>query len=90
MKIKHCPTKQMLADPLTKPLQGSEFREFRSKMMNVDPTIPDWEMSWDRGETFAKSADLRPQECVGLQGILREPTHKNRRATRGSAVPVAE
>ncbi len=47
MKIKHCPTKQMLADPLTKPLQGSEFREFRSKMMNVDPTILDWEISWD-------------------------------------------
>ena len=28
MTIKHCPTKQMLADPFTKPLQGGVFREF--------------------------------------------------------------
>ena len=25
MRIKHCPTKQMLVDPFTKPIQGSEF-----------------------------------------------------------------
>ena len=60
----------MLADPFTKPLQGSEFREFRSQIMNLDVTIPDFEMSWDRGETFAKSTDLRPQECVGVDTIL--------------------
>ena len=47
MTIKHCPTKQMLADPFTKPLQGGIFREFRSHIMNADPAIQDFDMSWD-------------------------------------------
>ena len=72
MTIKYCPTKEMLADPFTKPLQGSEFREFRAATMNIDPTIPDFDMSWDRGEAFQKLSDLRPQECVGLDQILTE------------------
>ena len=74
MKIKWCPTKKMLADPFTKPVQGSEFRVFRSQIMNVDESIPDFEMSWDRGEHFAhsmaKHTDHRPQECVGRDTIL--------------------
>jgi hypothetical protein len=31
--VKHCPTKQMLADFFTKPLQGSLFRKFRDVFM---------------------------------------------------------
>ena len=72
MKIKHCPTKQMLADPFTKPLQVSEFRNFRLSIMNIDESTHDFEMSWDRGETFAKLANPRPQECVGVDGLLDE------------------
>ena len=33
IKIEHCPTKVMLADYHTKPLQGSLFRKFRDVIM---------------------------------------------------------
>ena len=36
--------------------------------MNIDPTIPDYEMSWDR-VSFAKMTDHRPQECVGVDSF---------------------
>jgi hypothetical protein len=32
--LKYCPTETMWADVLTKPLQGSKFREMRSILMN--------------------------------------------------------
>jgi hypothetical protein len=35
--IKYCPTKEMLADFFTKPLQGTPFRKFRDAIMNIDP-----------------------------------------------------
>ena len=35
--IKYCPTKEMLADFFTKPLQGTPFRKFRDTIMNSDP-----------------------------------------------------
>ena len=72
MRIKHCPTKQMLADPFTtsnKPRQGSEFREFRAGIMNIDPTIPDYEMFWDR-VSLPKTTNHRPHECVGVDSFL--------------------
>ena len=37
--IKYCPTKEMLADFFTKPLQGTPFRKFRDSIMNIDPAI---------------------------------------------------
>ena len=37
MVIKYCPTKEMLADFLTKALQGTPFRQFRGTIMNSDP-----------------------------------------------------
>lgn len=33
--IKHMPTDDMLADFLTKPLQGEKFRMMRSKLLNM-------------------------------------------------------
>jgi hypothetical protein len=38
--ISHCPTEDMIADFFTKPLQGIQFRRFRSFIMNVDPSSP--------------------------------------------------
>ena len=38
--IKYCPTKEMLADFFTKPLQGSPFRKSRDTIMNIDPAPP--------------------------------------------------
>ena len=33
MKITHCPTKEMIADILTKPLQGEQFRVLRDMLL---------------------------------------------------------
>lgn len=39
LKIEYCPTKEMIADFYTKPLQGSQFIMFRDFIMNVDSAI---------------------------------------------------
>ena len=66
--IKYFPMERMLADLFTKLLQGVAFRKFRALIMNVDESIPDCEMSWDRADMLIREiwADLRPQECVGM------------------------
>ena len=66
--IKYCPTEMMLADQFTKSLQGAAFRKFRALIMNIDESIPYCEMSWDRADMLIREiwADLRPQECVGM------------------------
>ena len=38
IKIKYCPTLEMLADYFTKPLQGSQFKAFRNRIMNTNPS----------------------------------------------------
>jgi Reverse transcriptase (RNA-dependent DNA polymerase) len=38
LTVEYCPTKEMLADFFTKPLQGSLFRTLRDQVMNVDPS----------------------------------------------------
>ena len=43
IKLKHCPTNEMLGDYFTKPLQGGLFTKFRDRILNVqaDPsTVP--------------------------------------------------
>ena len=35
LKIEYCPTDDMLADFLSKPLQGKKFKQFRRKIMNM-------------------------------------------------------
>ena len=39
MSPKWCPTGEMIADFLTKPLQGAMFRKFRDLLMGVVPTM---------------------------------------------------
>ena len=34
--IKYCPTKEMIGDFLTKPLQGAAFRKFRNLILNIE------------------------------------------------------
>jgi hypothetical protein len=40
VKLEWCPTKQMLADFFTKPLQGMLFYRLRDYIMNIDPSSP--------------------------------------------------
>ena len=35
VEVRHCPTNLMIADFLTKPLQGSKFIEFRDAIMGI-------------------------------------------------------
>jgi len=50
VRVAYCPTDDMIADFFTKPLQGSKFYKFRSKIMNC-PGPGSW--------------SDQPQECVG-------------------------
>ena len=36
LSLEYCPTDEMIADFLTKPLQGVKFRKFRKLIMNLD------------------------------------------------------
>ena len=37
VRIEYCPTKQMLANYFTKPLQGLQFKTFRNQIMSINP-----------------------------------------------------
>ena len=39
MKVRHCPTEQMIADFYTKPIQGKQFCKLRNVIMGHD-TMP--------------------------------------------------
>ncbi len=76
MQILDCPTKQMLADVLTKPLQGVAFKLMKVELMNCSV-----EYEEDEDEERETSEPLRPlpkggkgslqalQECVGNNEI---------------------
>jgi len=54
--IEYCPTKDMLADFFTKPLQGSLFRWMQAQIMNIPVSIP--------LPITTQLSDI-PKECVG-------------------------
>ena len=75
--VKHCPTREILADHFTKPLQGALFRKFRAEIQGIPATMDDEEMGWDAPGPFnvpLKAVDTAtgipsPQECVGKDRI---------------------
>ena len=42
VKVEYCPTKDMVADYFTKPLQGSQFIKLRNQIMNANPECQDY------------------------------------------------
>jgi len=70
MTIRFCPTGEMVADHFTKPLQGQALRKFRAIIMNLDPSVSDCDLSWDRAVKTIVPSCPRPQECVGPHGIV--------------------
>ena len=55
VRVEYCPTKSMISDYCTKPLQGKLFRKMRALLMNHEDT----DEQWDQPETHCS------QECVG-------------------------
>ena len=75
MKVLGCPTKEMWADIMTKPLQGAAFRIMRDELMNCDVNYEDLSeeeesesvlspktVSW---KSIVLTTFKTPQECVG-------------------------
>ena len=40
LSLEHCPTDEMLGDFMTKPLQGSKFSFFKSRLMGTNVWVP--------------------------------------------------
>ena len=36
VNIEYCPTKKMIADYMSKPLQGKKFKEFRKQILDME------------------------------------------------------
>jgi len=75
IKVINCPTEEMWADVMTKPLQGTAFRVMRAELMNCDINCEDPPEEDELGSSPAlktvswkkdiASYSKAPQECVG-------------------------
>ena len=81
MRIRDCPTGEMWADVLTKPLQGLAFKQMRAQLMNCSVEYEEDEeqeitmplKSLPEGRTNPLKA---PQECVGNNTKLTRATDR--------------
>jgi hypothetical protein len=91
-----CPTHEMWADVMTKPLQGMAFKIMRAELMNCPVNYEDPEVETDKDRTkipltAPKMATWKsvvatpfkaPQECVGHKRVSRTIPWKDRRLDR--------
>jgi hypothetical protein len=91
-KVLDCPTHEMWASVMTKPLQGMAFKIMRAKLMNcpVNYENPEVKMDKDRTKipvTAPKTVTWKsvvatpfkaPQECVGHNRVSRTKPWKDR------------
>ncbi len=80
----HCPTEEMWAEVLTKPLQSKAFRVMRSKLMNCSEAYKDSEMN---NENRAQAKDAEKQcnaSPVPGRMSLRAPTQTLQECVGGS------
>ena len=47
LKVKYFPTGKMLANHITKPLQGVAFRKFRAEIQGIPDDTPDTDLGWE-------------------------------------------
>ena len=88
LKVEWCPTGDMIADFMTKPLQGALFRRFRDMIMGVHTldsmtTSPSAKTKESRGTSLV-SGQPTPQECVGgcTSGVTGGTSNSGDRQTR--------
>jgi hypothetical protein len=98
IKIRHCPTLQMLADFFTKPLQGALFRKFRDVILGykhvdslaiADPTTPVEERVGDNrtndgGTGAVPNADAQVPDDDGFTLVKPRRTRKSQGVTWGA------
>ena len=78
MQIFDCPTEQMWADVLTKPLQGMAFKQMRAELMNCS-------VEYEEDEERETSQPLKPLPKGG-KGSLQAPQECDENsATSGGA-----
>ena len=72
VKIKYCPTDDMIADYMTKALTGAKFKLFRNKILNLT----------------GKHHHVEQQECVGILNKNKENYVKNEQQKIKSRFPA--
>ena len=69
VQVDYCPTEEMVADVLTKPLQGAAFRKFRDQLLN---------------HVGGDSNDLPRRSMGGHRSVLENDTTANHATSHGS------
>ena len=100
IKVVDCPTEEMWADIMTKPLQGAAFRVMRAELMNCNVNYEDPPEKEESGlvagpktvscKSVISTAFKTPQECVGqnrnLGTVRRGDTRWHHTVSNGSCV----
>ena len=71
VSMKYCPTEEMWADVLTKPLQGSKFRLMRSFLMNCPLDYSETDSSDSMKMRLSRLTSSSSRECVGSPAFPR-------------------
>ena len=66
LEVQHCPTNDLIADYMSKPLQGAKFYRFRKAILNL------WTSFLGRRSRFLSfiNSPFVQQECVGIYFII--------------------
>jgi hypothetical protein len=88
--VKHCPETEILADHLTKPLQGTMFRKFGAEIKVIQIDMCDADLGWDipciKNEQEQVGTGPSPQEYVGIR--VRAYVGKKKIVVVPTAVPM--
>ena len=78
VRVEYCPTDDMTSDTLTKPLQGTKFRQYQQRMLNLP--MDTWHMQRRdkrvHNDIMLDAEDV-PQECVETQADKHQHARDN-------------